>query len=304
MTGVVSQLGYIQLRVTSLSEWERFGRAVGIQCIRPEAADGSEMLLRIDERDYRFWLTEDQSDSLGAVGWEVGSPEAYDTVVGSARDWGVEVEECDPSYASTRRYRRVARLRDPAGMPVEIALAPLVGPDRFERSRPISGFKANNLGLGHLFAYVPDIGEVEDFYKIVLGFRTSDYITWPEADIDAVFLRCNARHHSIAFAESSTAAPGHLEHVMLETYEVDDLGLSIDALRRENFTLGTSLGRHINDRMLSFYASTPSGFWLEYGCDAVSVDNDDQWEVKRYSNGHTWGHAISDDFKPRLLPFG
>lgn len=302
--GGVSQLGYVELRVMSLSEWERFGRAIGVQCVRREAAPDSEMLLRIDERDYRFWLKEDRADSLGAVGWEVPSAEAYSGVVNRAREWGVEVEECDPSYAIERRYGRVARLRDPAGMPLEIGYAPIVGPARFERSRPISGFKADNLGLGHLFAYVPDIGEIEEFYKEVLGFRTSDYITWPEADIDAVFLRCNSRHHSVAFAESSSAAPRHLEHVMLETYEVDDLGLVLDALQSEKFSLGTSLGRHINDRMLSFYASTPSGFWLEYGCDAVSVEDNGSWEIKRYSNGHTWGHAMGVGLTPRLLSFG
>ena len=305
MTGAgVSQLGYVHLRVTSLSDWERFGRAIGIQCVRRESSHDREMLLRIDERDYRLWLVADETDSLGAVGWEVASAEAFLNVVNSAREWGTGVEECDPSYALERRYEHIARLRDPAGMPLEIAFAPLVGPDRFERSRPISGFKADNLGLGHLFAYVPDIREMEEFYKNVLGFRTSDYITWPEADIDAVFLRCNPRHHSVAFAESSSAPPHHLEHIMLETYEIDDLGLSVDALQRGNFPLGTSLGRHINDRMLSFYASTPSGFWLEYGCDAVSVENDDTWEIKRYSNGHTWGHAMDDELKPRLLPFG
>lgn len=91
---------------------------------------------------------------------------------------------------------------------------------------------------------------------------------------------------------------------MLETYEVDDLGLAIDGLLAEQFTLGTSLGRHINDHMLSFYASTPSGFWLEYGCDAVSVVDEQGWQVKRYSNGHTWGHAMDDKVMPRLLPFG
>lgn len=305
MTGAaVSQLGYVELGVTSLSDWERFGQALGIQCTRREEAAGNEMLLRIDERDYRFWLKEDRTESLAAVGWEVPSAEAFAKVVDKARAWGVDVEECADSYATERRYERVARLRDPAGMPLEVAYAPLVGPARFERSRPISGFKADNLGLGHLFAYVPDIRVIEDFYTRVLGFRTSDYITWPEADIDAVFLRCNARHHSIAFAESDSAAPHHLEHVMLEAYEVDDLGLTIDALRGENFTFGTALGRHINDRMLSFYATTPSGFWLEYGCDAVSVEDEQGWEIKRYTNGHTWGHAMDDDVKPRLLPFG
>ncbi|MDW5615158.1 VOC family protein [Mycolicibacterium sp. D5.8-2] len=299
----ISQLGFVELRVKSISEWEQFGRAIGVQCSRRENANSNEMLLRIDERDYRLWLKEDEADALGAVGWEASSAEAFTRIVTAAREWGLDVEECDTSYSNRRRYSRLARFRDPAGMPVEIGYAPLLGPSRFEPSRPISGFKADNLGLGHLFAYVPDIRVMEEFYTTVLGFRTSDYIEWPEADIDAVFLRCNARHHSIAFAESESAAPCHLEHVMLETYDVDDLGLTVDSLQSKGFLMGTSFGRHINDRMLSFYASTPSGFWLEYGCGAVSIENEQHWEVKRYSNGHTWGHATDEKSKPRLLPF-
>jgi biphenyl-2,3-diol 1,2-dioxygenase len=183
-----------------------------------------------------------------------------------------------------------------------LAFGPVIGVEGFLPAKPMDGFVAGALGFGHVFMYVDDIRLAESFYCDVLGLRLSDYITWPEADIDAVFLRCNPRHHSIAFATSSSALSGTLEHFMLETRTVDDVGRALDALHASPFSMFSALGRHTNDRMLSFYARTPSGFLVEYGCDALQVVSDNAWPVRRFTNGHTWGHARIGD-APRLLPF-
>jgi len=293
-------LGYIGLGVTDLPQWRSFTRCLGIELAHSD--EPSETWGRIDERSHRIWMVESEVDSLLVVGWEASSPESLDMIVEAARRWGSEVTECEASYAARRHYDRVVRLRDPAGMLIEVACTPVEGPTQFQPTRPMSGFKAGANGLGHLFVYAPDLEAVVDFYVRVLGFQTSDFISWPEAGIEAVFLRCNSRHHSIAFAKGSGPA-GSLEHMMLETLRVDDVGTAIDTLLAAGFSLATSLGRHINDNMFSFYARTPSGFWLEYGCDAIEIAADAQWEVKRYTNGHTWGHAIIDSARPALLPF-
>jgi 3,4-dihydroxy-9,10-secoandrosta-1,3,5(10)-triene-9,17-dione 4,5-dioxygenase len=34
----------------------------------------------------------------------------------------------------------------------------------------------------------------------------------------------------------------------------------------------STLGRHTNDRMLSFYMATPGGFALEFGCEGLQMD--------------------------------
>jgi 3,4-dihydroxy-9,10-secoandrosta-1,3,5(10)-triene-9,17-dione 4,5-dioxygenase len=36
--------------------------------------------------------------------------------------------------------------------------------------------------------------------------------------------------------------------------------------------ISATLGRHANDKMISFYVRSPSGFDIEYGCEGWQVD--------------------------------
>ncbi len=58
--------------------------------------------------------------------------------------------------------------------------------------------------------------------------------------------------------------------------------------RRPGIPIASTLGRHTNDRMTSFYAVTPSGFQIEYGRGGVKID-DTTWDVRTY-DASTWGH--------------
>ena len=51
-----------------------------------------------------------------------------------------------------------------------------------------------------------------------------------------------------------------------------------------------NLGRHTNDKMLSFYMRKPSGFAVEYGWGGI-VGDDATWTVRRYQSGSLWGHG-------------
>jgi 2,3-dihydroxybiphenyl 1,2-dioxygenase len=295
----VSQLAYLRLRVADLAAWEAFSVGVLGAGVR-RAADDKTLQLRLDERAFRIELQAGEAEALTQVGWEVPSEAAYESVLARLAVHGVEVVEHPPAVNEARSFSRTAAFVDPCGVPSEIAFGPVIGTQEFMPSVPMSGFVAGSLGFGHLFMYVDDISVAADFYCDVLGLRISDYITWPEADIDAVFLRCNPRHHSVAFATSTGASPRTLEHFMLETRSVDDVGRALDAVGSPAGLFST-LGRHTNDRMLSFYARTPSGFLVEYGCDALQVAEED-WAIKRYTNGHTWGHSRIGP-GPQLLPF-
>ncbi len=45
----------------------------------------------------------------------------------------------------------------------------------------------------------------------------------------------------------------------------------------------------LGDRMVSFYAGTPSGFEVEYGFAAITVD-EAVWRVSRHDKTSIWGH--------------
>jgi hypothetical protein len=54
--------------------------------------------------------------------------------------------------------------------------------------------------------------------------------------------------------------------------------------------IGVTLGRHSNDNMLSFYAKTPSGFFVECGWGGRTV-NMDNWVPEELTIGPSlWGH--------------
>jgi hypothetical protein len=50
-----------------------------------------------------------------------------------------------------------------------------------------------------------------------------------------------------------------------------------------------TLGRHANDRMVSFYGVTPSRFAFELGWGARRIDDRD-WQVRTYDRISDWGH--------------
>jgi hypothetical protein len=56
-----------------------------------------------------------------------------------------------------------------------------------------------------------------------------------------------------------------------------------------NIEIASTLGRHTNDHMLSFYMRSPSGFEIEYGWGGREID-DASWHVQKHHAPAIWGH--------------
>jgi hypothetical protein len=54
--------------------------------------------------------------------------------------------------------------------------------------------------------------------------------------------------------------------------------------------MALSVGQHTNDRELSYYAISPSGFEWEVGWNPVVVD-ENTWEPTTYQGISIWGHT-------------
>ena len=80
-------------------------------------------------------------------------------------------------------------------------------------------------------------------------------------------------------------------HFMLEANSIDDVGSALDLASKTGVPVVSTLGRHSNDQMVSFYMSTPSGVEVEYGWGGRLVD-DATWQVQRHDRGTLWGHKI------------
>jgi 3,4-dihydroxy-9,10-secoandrosta-1,3,5(10)-triene-9,17-dione 4,5-dioxygenase len=100
------------------------------------------------------------------------------------------------------------------------------------------------------------------------------------------FLHCNARHHSVALLRIGPISALH--HVLFELPEIDDVGRAHDRAVAAGLSITTSLGRHRNDGMFSFYVKSPVGFDVEIGCHGLLVD--ENWTPNRFVEGDVWGH--------------
>jgi 3,4-dihydroxy-9,10-secoandrosta-1,3,5(10)-triene-9,17-dione 4,5-dioxygenase len=142
------------------------------------------------------------------------------------------------------------------------------------------------------------------FYRDVLGFKLRDSMRLPPqlvgkpADGPPVWLRffgVNPRHHSLAFMPGET--PSGIVHLMMEVGGSDDVGLCLDRALRRKVPMSATLGRHVNDKMLSFYMKTPGGFDVEFGCEGFEVEDDDSWVARESTAVSLWGHDFSIGFK-------
>ena len=125
------------------------------------------------------------------------------------------------------------------------------------------------------------------FFCDVLGAKLSDRIITRigGAEVRITFLHFNERHHSIALG---AGLPKHLHHFMLQLNDLRDLGRALDRVVDHGVRVVQTLGQHPNDKMISFYAETPSGFEVELGWGGRTITSD--WQPETHAVWTEWGH--------------
>lgn len=290
----VTQLGYIGLGVSDLVAWKQFATEVlGFQD-NGKAASG-DVYLRIDDYHHRFILVPNGADDIAFYGWEVRDGSALDQMAARLLASGLEVTEGTTEEADARKVRRLVKFRDPDGIAAELYFGPLIDQRPFISPRVVHGFKANHLGLGHMVLAVQDPDVYVDFATQVLGARVSDYIVSSEEPqrVRGTFLHVNPRHHSVAIGKIRDAQRRKLNHVMVELNNIDDVGRAFSLFQQKGIPVG-NLGRHTNDKMISFYGVTPSGYAIEYGYGGLMVQDESKWEVQVHRAASSWGHGRPD----------
>lgn len=290
----VRALGYLGLGVRDLKAWETFATSIlGLQ-IGSRGDDGT-LYLRMDERHHRIAVHPGGNDDLSYLGWEVAHQDALSELGEKLRAAGVAVTAGDEAACRERGVGGFIACDDPAGIRCEFYWGALLQRRlAFVSPRGLGGFHTGDEGLGHVVVGVPDGAAYLAFYRDLLGFRISDFIEWTipgRGEIHATFLHCNQRHHSIAFTNSPHGQK-RLAHFMVEVDVLDDVGRTWSLCDREDVPIAQSLGKHVNDEMLSFYIVSPSGFTVEFGYGGRLVD-DATWEVATYDWPSIWGHKRS-----------
>ncbi|GJM39332.1 MAG: iron-dependent extradiol dioxygenase [Acidimicrobiales bacterium] len=279
----IRALGYIGVDVADVDAWQAYAALLGTMTVPSPTDDGFR--IKVDDRPYRVIVQPSpHTEGLAFAGWEVPDEPALEAAAAELEQAGRTVRSGSRETCAGRGVRGLIETTDPSGLALELFHGPIHDHELFASPSGVSGFVTGDLGLGHIVLATPVIAESVHFYTEILGFRVSDYMG--AGDDDVVFTHCNPRHHSLALVPA-----GELElyHFMLEAQTIDDVGYTLDRLRSAGTPISMDLGRHPNDRMLSFYSTSPSGFDVEFGCGGILID-DDTWSVSQISQPSVWGH--------------
>lgn len=292
----IRSLGYLRIETAKLDAW----RTYVLDLLGMTTAEGSTesvLNVRIDDRIRRLSFVSGTQDRLLAAGFEVADASALAQAAAELEAAGVAVKPADEQTLAERRVQGLIHCADPADNPLEIYWGqaqdhtPLAAP---YGNRFVTG---DHLGLGHVVMPAPDMDAAVDFYENLLGFQLRDRMKLPPAAVPTGeggrdfywmnFLSPNRRHHSLGLYPG--ALPPGIVHFMVEVERLDDVGFCLDRMNKAGIPIASSLGRHSNDHMVSFYAQAPGGFQVEYGWDGLIVDPA-TWTAKEITSDSFWGH--------------
>jgi 3,4-dihydroxy-9,10-secoandrosta-1,3,5(10)-triene-9,17-dione 4,5-dioxygenase len=289
----IKSMGYVRVASTDLEAWRTFaGQVLGLAEGRGPNAE--HQYWRMDQVSARLVVFPSDVDQLDCVGWELADHATLQEAREHLDKAGVDVEEGTPEELDERRVQEMVRFRDPFDNVFE-----LFHGITYER-RPVvtpyaARFVTGDQGMGHVVLPVTDDVEALRFYRDTLGFRLRDSMSMPGEFVGKEpgtkvwlrFLGVNPRHHSLAFLPMPN--PSKCVHIMLEVDELDHVGRALERVRKHKVPLSATLGRHMNDEMISFYVRSPGGFDVEFGTDGLTVD-DSTWVARESTAVSYWGH--------------
>ncbi|MGW0058076.1 VOC family protein [Nocardia nova] len=288
-------LGYVVVQSNRLTDWRRFGAdAIGLHV---DDLDSDTVRFRLDDRSCRFLIRRGSAEDVIALGWQVDDHETFDRIVARVTERGIPVIEATPEDAVLRGVERLWRFAGPKGIAQEIFTTPVTTPEPLRMIS--SGWVTGEAGLGHVAMISREPEAMRGYYQTVFDSRLSDYIdeTVSGLKMKIRFLRVNERHHSIAIANvrgvKLDPIRTSVQHINIQSATLDDMLAAFGRVTALGFRMQWSVGQHTNDRELSFYCVTPSGFELEVGWNPIVVgpELESTWEPRTYQGISIWGHT-------------
>ncbi|MXQ75706.1 2,3-dihydroxybiphenyl 1,2-dioxygenase [Rhodococcus rhodochrous] len=280
----VLSLGYLRLNVESAERWNTFVRDfIGMMPVDGPLPDS--LHYRMDHYPPRLVVTESATPGLEAVGFEVLNRSDLKDLVSRVEAAGIETRAGTPEECALRQVTGFATFDDPSGNRVELFYGPVLSHRRVELPH-VSGFVTGDQGMGHVILNCVDTEAAYEFYVDVLGFAERNSLALPGGT--SYFLGCNVRQHTLGL---NPAAGPALLHFMVETVDLDDVGKALDRAHDLGVPMMQSLGKHTNDRMLSFYTYSPEGHATEIGWGGERIE--DAAPTYRITEGAVWGHRYT-----------
>jgi 2,3-dihydroxybiphenyl 1,2-dioxygenase len=281
----VTQLHYVVLGAKDLDAWEKFATA-GVGLTVSHRTDDT-LYLRCDRWLSRLQIVRSDNEDVLSLGWGgITREEQLDELKAQLEIAGRPFRDVRGDEARARMAIRLIQVSDDDGIVHEVAWG-LAADDKtpFNSPQAIDGFNADELGLGHVVLSVGDLERSVQFFKEVLGHKvTSHLFIGPH---EAVFMRCNRRHHTVALSVSHR--PKKLQHLQIEYTTMDDLGRAMDRAEDIPLEMIATLGKHVSDWVTSFYVRAPSAVTLELAWGGRLVADDEPTEYETFT-GSIWGH--------------
>lgn len=289
----IKGLGYLFVTSTDLPRW----RELTVECLGMQEVAGpfdGALHLRIDERAFRLVVQPGDEDNVAAIGWEVRDLGGLREVKEAPGGAGLETRRLSFEECQQRQVEGGIAFTDPAGMPVEVFFGP-----RLDHSPLVNSlaarFVTGAMGMGHVVLPTTNPDGAFGFYRDVLGFLNRGAMaigTFGEYIARVRFMGVNPRHHSLAICGAMADLKPHLVHLMVEVEDLDTVGRALDRISKAGFSLSSTLGRHTNDKMISFYVRAPGGWDIEFGCEGMLVD-ETWYTAEEISADSYWGHDWS-----------
>ncbi|MHC1558287.1 VOC family protein [Actinomycetospora sp. C-140] len=299
-------LGYLVIETQRFTDWRRFGvDAIGMHA---DDLDPDTLRFRLDDHQCRFLLERGPAEDVTTIGWQLDDHATFDEVARRVQGAGVPTVEGTADAAARRGVERLLRFPGPKGITQEIFTRPLLAD-----ASPVMRthrFVTGDGGMGHVALTSTRPAHLRGYYDTVFDARLTDYIdeTISGVLLKIRFLRVNERHHSVAIASTQGVRLDpirtRVQHLNVQVAELDDMVAAYQRVRELGFGMALTVGQHTNDRELSFYAQTPSGFEWEVGWNPLVVD-EKTWEPATHRGISVWGHTpVGQTVIDKLGQFG
>jgi 3,4-dihydroxy-9,10-secoandrosta-1,3,5(10)-triene-9,17-dione 4,5-dioxygenase len=292
----LKSLGYITISTNDIDRWRHFAFDI-LGFAEGKGSDPSALYLRMDERAARIVVVPGETDRVLTIGWEVRDHAALQRVKATLDGAGVAFKQLSVEEAEERRVEEAITFEDPAGHTLEVFHGPVL--DHSPVITPFgSKFVTGDQGLGHVVVPATDPNGLFDFYTEVLGFRSRGAFRVPMpkefGPVRVRFLGINERHHSLAICPAAHVRDPRVVHIMVEVDTLDAVGQALDRINAEGIQLSSTLGRHTNDKMVSFYVRAPGDWDIEFGTDGMRVD-ETYYTAEEITADSYWGHQWVGD---------
>ena len=269
---LITHLRHVDL---AIPDYERqLGFYTGTWGLTAVASDTGVAFLAAEGSPERYVirLRKDAGKRLDLVSFGAASSEDVDALAGHLIARRVTLAQ-EPVELATEGGGYGLRFFDIDGRTVEVSADVAT-----RRHRRIEERESIPVRLSHVVLNSTDPDATARWYSDVLGVRLSDTLAGPEMGTVMNFMRCNPRHHSVAFARGPHVS---LHHVSFELRGIDEFMRGTGRLLRSGTRMVWGPGRHLAGANTFSYFLDPHCNTIEYTTELAELD-EDAWHPHVY----------------------